>query len=178
MRRSGPSEEGAERLLRFLFTWDDYAVDQDWQSALSGRWSCDDLVRRYVALRRAAPGFRRRLIDHHCRGSALGSDLGNPSCPYNHHRGIPAGDTVTLLEDARWLDTGDESASWSPDSRIKVECSVCGGVYRALRRRNPAYCSESCKQKAKRNRRGAQIDTISVSELPSDLRKQVGGLRA
>ncbi len=71
-------EETPEGLLRFLGTWSDKVLAEDWRSALDGPCG-DDLVTGYLRLRRRAPGWSPHRLDR------------------NNHREIPPAALAVLI---------------------------------------------------------------------------------
>jgi len=60
--RAEIAKETPERLLRFLTTWPDVVLQEDWRSALGG--GGDDLGLAYLKLRRKAPGWNPRHMSN------------------------------------------------------------------------------------------------------------------
>ena len=151
-------------VLRHLFTWPDRVLVRDSSSALEGipAWLDGDalaeLVGRYLELRRKAPNWNPKRYDQ------------------NNHPFIDREAVIALLLDAKRKDE-DATPLKKPrrTGRPRVRCVVCRTRF-AAERSTARYCSEACKQKAKRGRRsGAQEtggpnhhDTLRVQEGPSD----------
>lgn len=125
-------------VLRHVFTWPDRVLLRDWSSAVESSPHVEvlaDLVQRYVALRRHAPGWSPRRYDR------------------NNHRHIPNDDIVALLLDARRIDKDSEPPKKPKRTgRPRVRCVVCRTRFVA-ERSTARYCSDTCKQRAKRGRR-------------------------
>lgn len=156
-------------VLRLLFTWSDRTLAQDWNSALSPVPPAGDpvaletFVLRYMELRRRADNWSPRRYDR------------------NNHRNIPNDDVVALLLDARKIDK-EGPPRWSTGRRTEqgteAKCVVCRGAFRAIRR-SARYCSDTCKQTARRVRKRHRSDgqgssgpdprnPLSPQEGPSD----------
>ncbi len=122
----------AEGNLRFLFTWPDATLEGDWRSVFEplpfpgDEEVMEELVKRYLKLRRNAQGWKPRRHDH------------------NSHRAILPVDLAALLADAGRLDRGEASSG-------TTVCASCGGVFLA-RRSSALYCSRGCQQTAYRDR--------------------------
>lgn len=156
-------------VLRHVFTWPDRVLLRDWSSAVESSPHVEalgELIQRYVALRRHAPGWSPRRYDR------------------NNHRHIANDDVVALLLDARRIDKAEGRARGAAKWRRtehggQAECVVCRQAFRAIRR-SARYCSESCKQKAKRRRESGSEGRQSVERgtggphPPDTLRVQDG----
>ena len=122
----------AEGNLRFLFAWPDATLEGDWHSVFEPRTFpgdaevMEELVKRYLKLRRNAEGWKPRRHDH------------------NNHRAILQADLAALLADAARLDRGEANSG-------TTICSSCGGVFLA-QRSSARYCSRACQQTAYRER--------------------------
>lgn len=135
-------------VLRHVFTWPDRVLLRDWSSAVESSPHVEvlaELVQRYVELRRHAPGWSPRRYDR------------------NNHRFIDREAVVALLLDAKRVD--DEAKPVKKTRRTgrpRVCCVVCR-VRFAADRSTARYCSESCKQKAKRRRKSGSAGGQSAS---------------
>lgn len=167
--------ECSSDVLRMLSTWSDRILAQDWSSALKPMPPAGDpeelerLVLRYIELRRGADNWSPRRYDR------------------NNHQYVSNEDVVALLLDARSVDKAQgrpsRAATWRRSKFGKqAECVVCRGTFVAARR-SARYCSEICKQRAKRAREsratgpetdgqtaGGQDphDTLTLETGPSD----------
>lgn len=159
-------------VLRHMFTWPDRVLVRDWTSALGAipaRMDGDvlaELVERYLQMRRTAPGWSPKRYDR------------------NNHRNISNEAVVALLLDANRTDKDTRGLRKKSrrTGRPRFRCVVCHTRF-AAERSTARYCSESCKQKAKRRResgfRGPQsaergtggphlTDTLAVRESTSE----------
>lgn len=150
-------QDTAQNNLRQLFTWPDRVLVRDSYSAVEGapsRLDSDalaDLVERYLRLRRTAPNWTPKRYDR------------------NNHGSIDREAIVALLLDAKRLDGDAEPPKKSKRTgRPRVRCVVCRLRFVADRS-TARYCSESCKQKAKRGRE-------SGSKGPQSAERGAGGL--
>lgn len=153
-------------VLRHLFTWPDRVLVRDWSSAVVSMHTPEqtdalsELVQRYVGLRREAPNWSPKRYDR------------------NNHSGIDREAVVTLLLEANRID-GDAGPpkKTKRTGRPRVRCVVCRQRFVADRS-TARYCSEACKQRAKRARESGSEGPRSaerragVPECPDTLRAE------